>query len=104
MRWARALPFQELTPRSLARSRELSPAEPVYLISARGTLAQLAAEKLEAAGLNNCAVVEGGMQGWERNGLPVDRSRHLRAWLTEHRKRMIDTGMVTDVCDTGTPS
>ena len=67
------------------------------MISASGTLAQLAAEKLEAAGLNNCAVVEGGMQGWERNGLPVDRSRHLRAWLTEHRKRMIDTGVVTDV-------
>jgi 3-mercaptopyruvate sulfurtransferase SseA len=71
--------------------------EPLYVISERGKHAQIAAESMDARGLDNLVVVEGGLQDWERNGLPVDRSQNVTNWITEHHKRMVDMGAVTDL-------
>jgi rhodanese-related sulfurtransferase len=48
---------------------------PVYLICASGTRAKLAAEKLEAAGVPQPTIIEGGTKAWEAAGLPVVRGK-----------------------------
>jgi rhodanese-related sulfurtransferase len=98
---AHSIPFNEFDAETLVHSRELPLTEPLYLISERGEHAQIAAENMERRGLDNLVVIEGGMQGWERNGLPVDRSGNVGIWMNEHRKRMFDMGMVTEFCDVG---
>ena len=92
---AHSLPFDEFDTASLLHSRELPLPEPLYLISQKGGYARLAADAMEEVGLDNLVVVEGGMENWERNGLPVDR-RDLGSWLREHRKRLFSTGMATN--------
>jgi rhodanese-related sulfurtransferase len=48
---------------------------PVYLICASGTRAKLAAEKLDAAGVPQPTIIEGGTKAWEAAGLPVVRGK-----------------------------
>jgi rhodanese-related sulfurtransferase len=98
---AHSTPFNEFDAKTFVHSRELPLPEPLYLILERGKHAQIAAENIELRGLDNLIVVEGGMQGWEHNGLHVDRSRNVRTWITEHRKRLVDMGMTTETCNTG---
>ena len=94
---AHSIPFNKFDPETAAHSRELPLPEPLYVISERGRHAQIAAENMDARGLDNLVVVEGGLQGWERNGLPVDRSQNVTNWRAEHHKRMVDMGAVTDL-------
>ena len=70
---AHCLPFDELAPASLLHCRELPLSEPVYVISQKGGHARLAADAMEDWGLDNLIVVDGGMENWERNGLPVEK-------------------------------
>ena len=67
----------------------LSPEEPVYLLCRSGVRANLAAQKLTAAGFQQPVVVQGGTVEWTRSGLPVERdSRPLLArFLTFARLR-----------------
>jgi hypothetical protein len=51
---------------------------------------------MEGCGLDNLIIVEGGMENWERNGLPLDR-HDLGTWLIAHRNRIFCTGMATDL-------
>ena len=95
VRGAHSLPFDEFNTASLLHCRELPVTEPLYVISQKGGHARLAADAMEECGLDNLIVVEGGMENWERNGLPVVR-RDLGTWLRAHRNRMFSTGMVTD--------
>jgi rhodanese-related sulfurtransferase len=97
VRGSHSLPFNEFHARTLVHSRELSLAEPLYLISERGEHAQIAADSMEHQGLDNLVVVEGGMHNWESYGLPVDRSQSVTNWMAEHHKKMVDLGAVTDL-------
>lgn len=98
---AHSIPFSEFDAETLVHSRELPLPEPLYLISERGDHAQIAAENMERRGLDNLVVVEGGIQGWERNGLPLDRKGNFKTWIDEHHKRMVEMGMTTEWCDVG---
>jgi rhodanese-related sulfurtransferase len=53
--------------------------ESCVLICRSGKRAEQAFEKLQAAGCENLAILEGGVTGWESAGLPLQRStrRHL---------------------------
>jgi rhodanese-related sulfurtransferase len=93
---AHSLPFDEFDTASLLHCRELPLSEPLYVISQKGGHARLAADAMEECGLDNLIVVEGGMENWERNGLPVVR-RDLGTWLRAHRDRMFSTGMATEL-------
>jgi rhodanese-related sulfurtransferase len=96
-----SIPFNEFDAETLVHSRELPLPEPLYLISEKGEHARMAADSMEYHGLDNLVVVDGGMQNWERNGLPVDRHCNVRTWLTEHHNRMVNMGMATDLCEIG---
>jgi rhodanese-related sulfurtransferase len=100
---AHSLPFGELTPETLVHARELPLTEPLYVASEKGIHAQIATEKMEGYGLDDLVVIEGGMLAWERNGLPVDRSQSVMNWTVEHRKKMADMGVATDLCVTAAP-
>jgi rhodanese-related sulfurtransferase len=99
-----SIPFNEFDAQRLVHCRELPLSEPIYVISDKGEHARMAAEDMELFGLDNLVVVEGGLQAWERSGLPLDRSRNVRIWLTEPRKRMVDTRMAAELCDTRLPN
>jgi len=81
---AHSLPFDEFDVASLLHCRELPSPEPVYLVSQKGEHARIAADSVEEFALDNLIVVEGGMENWERNGLPVDRD-DVMGWIHEHR-------------------
>lgn len=46
-----------------------------YVICRSGQRARQAAEKLEAAGVADVVVLEGGVNAWDAEGLPVNRGR-----------------------------
>lgn len=94
---AHSLPATELTVETLVHSRELPFNEPLYVTAENGLGAQMAAENMEQRGLDNLVVIEGGMQGWERYGLPVEQKDYSHCWRAEHRRRMVEWGMATDV-------
>lgn len=93
---AHSLPFDEFDVASLLHCRELPFSEPLYLVSRKGGHARLAADAMEEFGVENLIVVEGGMENWEQNGLPVVR-HDLVGWLNEHRNRIFSTGMATNL-------
>jgi len=49
-------------------------AEPLHLICASGLRAEQAARKLQAQGLHNLVVVEGGTEAWSQQRLPIQRA------------------------------
>jgi rhodanese-related sulfurtransferase len=97
---AHSLPFDEFDTASLLHCRELPLTEPLYVISQKGGLARLAADAMEDFGLENLIVVEGGMENWERNRLPIDR-HDLGGLLLEYRSRLFSTGRATNLCAIG---
>jgi len=98
---AHALPFDDFDRASILHCRELPLPEPLYVISQKGGLARLAADAMEDNGLDNLIVVEGGMENWERNGLPVVR-HDFGSWLHAHRNRLFSTGIATNLGAIGT--
>jgi len=46
----------------------------VYVICESGSRARKAISELEAAGLSECVLVEGGMSAWSKSGLPIERA------------------------------
>lgn len=93
-----SLPFNEFTREALAHSRELPESEPLYLISANDERAQIVADQMDEYGTGEGIVVEGGMEAWDLNGLPVERNHRAMNWLL-HRRRMVDNGLMTELCD-----
>jgi rhodanese-related sulfurtransferase len=92
-----SLPFEEFNAEELLHSRELPLSEPLYVVSQKGGHARLAADAMEERGLDSLIVVEGGMENWQQNGLPVDRHPGLKTWLIDHTNRMAQMGMVTNL-------
>ena len=73
---AKLLPILELEPDSLAGQFDRSGIghqETLYLTCQAGMRAEAAAERLQQAGFNKLALVEGGTQAWEAAGLPLVR-------------------------------
>lgn len=74
----RSLPLERLRPAAVwdAFQREdLGRGRPLYLLCQSGYRAALAAEQLDAAGLDNVVVVDGGLQAWADAGLPLVQTR-----------------------------
>jgi peptidoglycan/xylan/chitin deacetylase (PgdA/CDA1 family)/rhodanese-related sulfurtransferase len=74
---ARSIPLSGFEPHSVLASRRLDKHAPLYLICRRKTLASLAACGLAGAGLEEAIVVEGGLEAWEGQCLPVARRVNL---------------------------
>jgi peptidoglycan/xylan/chitin deacetylase (PgdA/CDA1 family)/rhodanese-related sulfurtransferase len=87
---ARSIPLSTFEPHSVLANRKLDRHAPLYLICRRKTLATLAACGLAGAGLDEAIVVEGGLEAWEEQGLPVVR----RATLWQRPKRDATTAML----------
>lgn len=47
----------------------------IYIICKSGQRARMAAEKFNAAGIENVVVVDGGTDAWDAAGLPVNRGK-----------------------------
>lgn len=66
---ARNLPLGDLAPEAVATDK----AAPVFILCHSGRRAELAADKLAAAGFREPVVVTGGTEAWSAAGLPVVR-------------------------------
>jgi rhodanese-related sulfurtransferase len=66
--------------------------ETVELVCLTGVRATQAETILKAAGVASAQVLAGGIDGWERAGLPLDRGRG--AWSIERQVRAIAGGLV----------
>ncbi len=62
------------------------PRRPVYLLCRSGKRAAQAAERLAARGFEDLRVIDGGMQAWAADGLPVERGAG-RVWSLERQVR-----------------
>ena len=68
------MPLDELDPVSFCKQRGAD-CSPVYVICQSGGRAARAIQKLEAAGVKECVLLEGGTQAWVDAGLPVNRGQ-----------------------------
>lgn len=68
---SRNVPLADLDPDRLAAGEAVSRHQPVHLLCQGGTRAKTAAGRFEAAGFTHITVVEGGIDAWRRDGLPL---------------------------------
>lgn len=66
---------------------------PLLLVCRSGKRATKAAETLEQLGFRNTAVLDGGMEAWQKAGLPVEVAEN-KPWSLERQVRAIAGGMV----------
>ena len=74
-------------------SAEWDKQRPLVLVCRSGKRAAQAAEKLERLGFQDVAVLEGGMDAWQRAGFPVDVSTR-KPWSLERQVRTVAGSMV----------
>jgi rhodanese-related sulfurtransferase len=74
---ASSIPLSSFEPHSVLAQRKLDRHAPLYLMCRRKTLATLAACSLAGVGLDEAIVVEGGLEAWEEQGLPVVRRANV---------------------------
>lgn len=65
--------------------------QPLHLICASGIRAEQAARKLQAQGLENLVLVEGGTQAWAEQRLPIRRTSR---WPSLERQTQIALGVL----------
>jgi rhodanese-related sulfurtransferase len=75
---ARSIPLSRLEPHSVVAHRKLDRRAPLYIMSREKALASLAACSLAGTGLVESVVVEGGIEGWEGQCLPMVRNKPWR--------------------------
>ncbi len=75
---ARSIPLSEFEPHSVLAHRKLDKRAPLYIMCRKKTLASLAACGLAGAGLDEPIVVEGGLEAWAGQCLPVVRKKFWR--------------------------
>jgi rhodanese-related sulfurtransferase len=75
---ARPIPLVEFEPHSVLSHRKLDKRAPLYIMCRNRILASIAAGGLAAAGVPEPIVVDGGIEAWERQCLPVIRERSWR--------------------------
>lgn len=83
------MPLHELDPRKAAEL--VPPGGACYVVCRSGQRARQAAEKLEAAGVPDVVVLEGGVNAWDAAGLPVNRGR---AAISIERQVRIGAGLL----------
>jgi rhodanese-related sulfurtransferase len=88
---ATCVPLDRLDARTLWSSRGNLMA-PVHVICRTSNRSRLAAERFLAAGIEDVVVVEGGVEAWERAGLPLVRGR--RAVSLERQVRIAAGSLV----------
>jgi rhodanese-related sulfurtransferase len=76
-----------LIPLEKLDAKALGPATPVYIICETGPRAEMAAERLKAAGRADVVVVQGGTVRWEQAGLPVVRGP--KVWSMFRQVRLV---------------
>jgi rhodanese-related sulfurtransferase len=74
----RSVPLSRFEPHSVLAHRKLDRRSPLYIMSRDRALASLAACSLAGAGLAEPVVVEGGIEAWEGQCLPVVRNKSWR--------------------------
>ena len=74
---ARLVPLADLEPVAVMASEQHPPDQRLYIICKSGGRSAKACEKFEAAGYTNAVSIEGGMQAWEKAGLPLVRGRKM---------------------------
>lgn len=89
---AMLLPLDQVTPEAVATLRRHS--GPLYVICHSGARGKAACEKLRAAGLTDVVNVEGGTMAWEKAGLPVVRTKSLKARFFRYARPVAITMMV----------
>jgi rhodanese-related sulfurtransferase len=85
---ARSIPLSDLEPHSMLAHRKLDRHAPLYIICRRKTLASLAACSLASAGLDEPIVVDGGLEAWEEQCLPVVREKSWRRLLIDRLRQL----------------
>jgi len=75
---ARSVPLSRFEPHSVLAHRKLDRRAPLYIMSRERALASLAACSLAGAGLAEPIVVDGGIDAWEGQCLPVVRNKSWR--------------------------
>jgi rhodanese-related sulfurtransferase len=75
---ARSIPLSEFEPHSVLAHRKLDRGAPLYIMSHERSLSSLAACSLAGTGLTEPIVVEGGIEEWEDQCLPVERGKSRR--------------------------
>jgi rhodanese-related sulfurtransferase len=68
------IPLDELDPVTFCKQRGAD-CSPVYVICQSGGRAARAIQKLEAAGVKECVLLDGGTQAWVDAGFPVNRGQ-----------------------------
>jgi rhodanese-related sulfurtransferase len=71
IRGAQSFPLRELSAAKVLQGRKRDATEPLYIICNNRVRASLAAGMLTGAGCRQPVVVDGGMNTWVRQGLPV---------------------------------
>jgi rhodanese-related sulfurtransferase len=71
IRGARSVPLASLRPARVLRERVGAKSEPVFLICQNRVRASMAAGLLREAGCQYPVVVDGGVELWEQQGLPI---------------------------------
>jgi rhodanese-related sulfurtransferase len=74
---ARSIPLKNFEPHSVLAHRRDKPAAPIYIFGERRAQASFVACGLAAAGLAEPVVIDGGIEAWEAERLPVIR---IRSW------------------------
>lgn len=64
-------PLSDLIPEDFAMRRGILPDTPLILLCNSGNRAQKAAQKFMTAGFSNVQILQGGIDAWEREGLPL---------------------------------
>lgn len=64
-------PLTDLVPEDFALRRGILPDTPLIFLCTSGSRAQKAAQKFLSAGFANVKVLQGGIEAWEREGLPL---------------------------------
>jgi rhodanese-related sulfurtransferase len=75
---ARSIPLANFEPHTVLAHRRLDKREPLYIMCHKRMLASLAAGSLAAAGLLEPVVVDGGIEAWDRQCLPLVLERPRR--------------------------
>jgi rhodanese-related sulfurtransferase len=82
-------PLTQLKPEEI---RKAAGNRGVCVVCRTGSRSRQGAEKLEAAGIGDVQVLEGGVQGWAEAGLPVKRGR--KTMSLERQVRVVVGAMV----------
>lgn len=90
---ARSIPLSEFDAHSVLAHRKLGKHAPMYIMCRRKTLASLAACALTGAGLEEPIVVEGGLEAWKGQCLPIARTNSWRMPMLDAPTLMLLAGI-----------